>query len=148
MRLNFGDWTLLQAKTLQDHLGCIKAAQTNLTAALSDQKSSAEEEAAKAQEFENKVAVCSENLADLLPDGQEPNLLSSQDVTEMTDEDIKALEFKCGYTYTTPQAHPHMIQISLWSDSSIARALHCDSLSLANHSFVCLQVHNNGRRHA
>eukprot|EP00892_Ulva_mutabilis_P006904 jgi/Ulvmu1/4586/UM002_0315.1 len=87
-----------EVKAVRRRLDCIKNVQANITAALADQQAAAEEEAAKAEEIGNKVTVCIENLAKLLPDGQEPNLPSGEEIAEMTDENIKELEFKCSTT--------------------------------------------------
>ena len=94
-RRHTGVSTFVQVNQVKKALGRIKEVQANLSEALSEQEAVAEIEAAKAQEFENKVIVCSENLAQMLPDGQKPNLSSVETVSEMTDDDAKELEFRC-----------------------------------------------------
>lgn len=84
----------LQIQAKQGELSQIKAVQTNINEAISEQQAVADEEGRKAEEIQQKVVVSSENLAGILPDGQLPNLPSNEEVSQMKGTDAKKIELR------------------------------------------------------
>lgn len=83
---------LLQVEKKQGELSKIKAIHKNLTESLAEQQAAAKEEAAIAEEVQEKIVACRENLVEMLPDGQVPSEPSSQEIEEMTDRDASELD--------------------------------------------------------